>query len=221
MRILLVEDDVMLGKVVKEAIEQGGYVVDLAIDGEMCETAISTTKFDLILLDINLPDKSGIEILKDIRKSKNNIPILMLTARDAINQKIEGLNNGADDYLVKPFDLDELLARINALSRRSKGNASPTLTHQEFELDTISHIFTKNNVKIDLSPKEFAIMKSLMENIGKVISKDFLENILYSWDDSVESNTVEVHIHYLRKKINKNTIKTIRGIGYIIEKNDN
>ncbi len=217
MRILLVEDDIMLGQTVKEAIEQEHYVVDLVTDAAMCEAAIATTKFDLILLDINLPDKSGIEILKNIRNSKNNIPILILTARDSINQKIEGLNNGADDYLVKPFDLEELLARINALARRSKGISNPTIIYGELELNPFTHKFTNNKAEIDLSPKEFVIMKSLMENIGKVISKDSLENILYSWDDSVESNTVEVHIHHLRKKINRNIIKTIRGIGYIIE----
>lgn len=220
MRILLVEDDVMLGQTVKEAIEQAGHVVDLAVNGEMCEVGIATTKFDIILLDINLPDKSGIEILKGIRASKNNIPVLLLTARDAISQRVEGLNSGADDYLVKPFDLDELLARINALSRRSQGVVSPTIVYEEFELNPISHKFTKDDAEIELSPKEFAIMKALMENIGKVISKDFLENLLYGWDDSIESNTIEVHIHHLRKKIDKNIIKTIRGIGYILEKND-
>jgi DNA-binding response OmpR family regulator len=217
MRILLVEDDIMLGRTVKEAIEQEHYVVDLVGDAMMCEAAIATTNFDLILLDINLPDKSGIEILKNLRKNKNNIPVIILTARDSINQKIEGLNSGADDYLVKPFDLEELLARINALARRSKGISSPTLIYGKLELNPFSHKFTNNKVEIDLSPMEFAIMKSLMENIGKVLSKDSLENILYSWNESIESNTIEVHIHHLRKKIDKNIIKTIRGVGYIIE----
>jgi len=220
MRILLVEDDIMLGKTVKEALEYENHIVDLVEDGQSCESAIATTNFDIILLDINLPDISGLKILKKIRNSKNNIPVLILTARDAINQKIEGLNNGADDYLVKPFDLEELLARINALVRRSKGVASPTIKYQNFELNPIKHRFTKHNKLIELSPKEFVIIKSLMENIGKVISKDHLENILYSWDDSVESNTVEVHIHHLRKKIGNNIIKTIRGIGYIIEEDN-
>jgi DNA-binding response OmpR family regulator len=218
MRILLVEDDAMLGKIVKEAIEHENHVVDLASDGEMCEVAMATTKFDLVLLDVNLPDKSGIDILKDIRRRKDNIPVLILTARDGICNKIDGLNSGADDYLVKPFDLDELLARINALYRRSKGGASSLLTHEEFQLDSIGHKFTKNDVEIDLSPKEFVIMKCLMENVGKVISKEILENILYSWDNSVESNTVEVHIHHLRKKLDKSIIKTIRGVGYLVEK---
>lgn len=217
MRILLVEDDIMLGKTVQQAIEQENHVVDLVNDALSCETAIATTKFDIILLDINLPDKSGIEVLKKIRANKNNIPILILTARDAINQKIEGFNSGADDYLVKPFDLDELLARINALCRRSKGISSPIINYAEFELNSANHKFTKSGINIELSPKEFEIIKILMENIGKVLSKESLENVLYSWDDSVESNTVEVHIHHLRKKINKDIIKTIRGVGYIIE----
>ena len=220
MRILLVEDDKMLGQTVKQAIEQDSHVVDLVENADDCETAIATTSFDLILLDINLPDKSGIEILKDIRNSKNNIPVLMLTARDSVSQKIEGLNSGADDYLVKPFDLEELLARINALSRRSKGIASPTLIYKNLELNPYTHKFLKDKKEIILSPKEFSIIRALLENIEKVVSKKTLENMLYSWDDSVESNAVEVHIHNLRKKIGKDIIKTIRGIGYIIEEDN-
>lgn len=217
MRVLLVEDDLMLGKTVKEALEQEKFIVDLAPDAYFCETAIATTKFDIILLDINLPDKSGLEILVNIRSQKNNIPILILTASDTVNQKIEGLNKGADDYLVKPFDLDELIARINALSRRSKNIPNSILSYKNLILNPINHKFTNNNEIVELSPKEFVILQNLLENIGKVISKSSLENNLYSWDDSVESNTIEVHIHHLRKKIGDNIIKTIRGIGYIIE----
>lgn len=221
MRILLVEDDFMLGKTVKEAIEQENFVVDLVENAILCEAALATTTFDLILLDINLPDKSGLEILSDIRNKKNNVPVLILTARDAINQKIDGLNKGADDYLVKPFDLDELIARINALVRRSRNIATPTLNYKDLILNPIGHKFSKNGQSIELSPKEFVILKTLMENVGKVISKSSLENGLYSWDNSIESNTVEVHVHHLRKKIGDNIIKTIRGIGYIIEEDEN
>lgn len=220
MRILLVEDDLMLGKAVKQAIEQENFVVDLVENASLCEAALATTKFDIILLDINLPDKSGLELLSEIRNSKINTPILILTARDTVLQKIDGLNKGADDYLVKPFDLDELVARINALVRRSKGVVSPVINYKNISINPIKHKLTKDGKVIDLSPKEFSILKVLMENIGKVVSKNSLENNLYSWDDSVESNAVEVHIHHLRKKIGQNIIKTIRSIGYIIEEDD-
>lgn len=221
MRILLVEDDVMLGQTVKQAIEQEKFVVDLVENAALCEVAIATTNFDIILLDLNLPDKSGIDLLKHIRNKKITTPVLILTARDTILQKIEGLNSGADDYLVKPFDLDELIARINALSRRSKGIANPNMTYKNLAINPLKHKFTIDGKPVELSPKEFTILKILMENIGKVVSKGFLENSLYSWDDSVESNAVEVHIHHLRKKIGQNIIKTIRSIGYIIEEDEN
>lgn len=223
MRILLVEDDLMLGKAVKKFLEESGNIVDWVEDYELAQTAFKSTSngFDILLLDINLPGKSGLEILKSLRVRNNPIPVLILTARDAIYQKIEGLNLGADDYLTKPFDLYELQARIISLHRRSKGIANPTLIHDDLELNPFNHKLLQAGEEIVLSPKEFAILKILLENIDKVISKSHLENLLYSWNDAVESNTVEVHIHHLRNKLGRNLIKTVRGIGYVIErKND-
>jgi two-component system response regulator QseB len=218
MRILLVEDDSMLAKTIKNALEDDGNVVDAVMDYEECESALATTEFEIILLDINLPKKSGLEILQNLRAKKDTTPVLILTARDSIPQKIEGLNLGADDYLAKPFDLDELLARIRSLVRRSKGIASATLTHGNILLNPLNHSVTHDGKKIEVTPKEFAILKLLLENIDKVISRARLEELLYSWDDSIESNALEVHIHHLRKKLGQQLIKTIRSAGYIIEK---
>jgi two-component system response regulator QseB len=218
MRVLLVEDDQMLGKAVKNVLEINSYVVDLVDDAESCETALKTTNFDMILLDINLPDKSGLEILRSLRSKKNLTPVLILTARDLVTQRIEGLDLGADDYLTKPFDLNELLARIRSITRRAGGNLSPVISHRDIALDTVSYSVTKDGKKIETSPKEFFILKLLLENLGKVVSRVKLEDSLYSWENSVESNAVEVHIHHLRKKFGTDLIKTIRGIGYLIEK---
>lgn len=217
MHILLVEDDPMLGKALKEALIQDTHVVDHAFDYESAETALLTGKFDIIILDVNLPDKSGLELLKILRQKNNNIPVLILTARSATYQKVEGLDLGADDYLIKPFDLDELSARINALYRRSKNLASPLITHKDLTLNSNTHKLCKGAKEVTLSPKEFAILRMLLENLNKVIAKSSLEEMLYSWDNFIESNTVEVHIHHLRGKLGKDIIKTIRGIGYIIE----
>jgi two-component system response regulator QseB len=218
MRILLAEDDKMIGKAIKEAISCDGDIVDLVEDGISCETAILTTNFDALILDINLPEKNGIEVLKSIRAQGNKIPILILTAYDKTSQKVEGLNFGADDYLTKPFDIEELIARLNSLVRRSKGIATSSIKYKNIEINPLSHQVFLNENLVEVSNKEFKVLQILLENINKVISKKLLEESLYSWDDFIESNTIEVHIHHLRKKFGQNLIKTIRGIGYIIEK---
>lgn len=222
MRILLAEDDLMLGKVVKSALENDGNIVDLVVDGELCEAALATTNFDILILDIAMPKKTGIEVLRNLRArgdQKKLLPVLILTARDTISQKLEGFNIGADDYLVKPFDLNELLARIKSLARRSKGLASSTIKISNVELNDSAHEVLQDGKKIDFLPREFSVLKILMENVGKVISKSALEEVLYSWEDAIESNALEVHIHNIRKKLGADFIKTIRGVGYIIEKN--
>lgn len=222
MRILLAEDDSMLGKIVKIALENEGNIIDLVTDGELCEAAIASTNFDILVLDINMPKKSGLEILKNLRLRKDQkrlLPVLILTARDLISQKLEGFNLGCDDYLVKPFDLEELNARIKSLTRRSKGNASSVIKVANVELNDLSHQVLKENQVVDFTAKEFLILKILMENAGKVISKTSLEESLYSWEDGLESNALEVYIHNIRKKLSTNFIKTIRGVGYIVEKN--
>jgi DNA-binding response OmpR family regulator len=218
MRILLLEDNPMLAKAIKNALENERHVVDLVTDFEECQTALKTTEFEILLLDINLPGKSGLEVLKNLRLNKNPIPVLIITARDSVAQRIEGLDLGADDYLSKPFNLDELFARIRSLVRRSKGISSGTLIYKNIELNPANCSVLVSGKKIDLSVKEFTILEFLLKNVDKIISRSRLEELLYSWDETVESNAVEVHIHHLRKKIDKNLIKTIRGLGYIVEK---
>ena len=219
MRILLTEDNFIVGKSIKQILESKKYLVDWVQDGESCETALRTTKFDLIILDINLPDISGIEIIKKIRAIKNYIPILVVSARNSIENKIESLDLGADDYLTKPFDYEELLARIKSLHRRNKGIAENIITFKNIELDNDKHVVRFHKKIIEISPKEFAILKILLENIDRPISKSQLEEVIYSWENSIESNAIEVYIHNLRKKIPFNLIKTVRGVGYIISKN--
>ena len=216
MRILLTEDNFIVGKSIKQILENKKYLVDWVQDGESCETALRTTKFDIIILDINLPDISGIEIIKKIRAKKNYTPILVVSARNSTQNKIEGLDFGADDYLTKPFDYEELLARIKSLHRRNKGIAENILTFKNIELDVNQHVVKFQKKIVEVSPKEFAILKILLENIDRPVSKNQLEEAIYSWDNSVESNAIEVFIHNLRKKIPIELIKTVRGVGYTI-----
>ncbi len=216
MRILLVEDDVMLGKATAEGLKTA-FAVDWCVSAEEAEEAISTTAYDLLVLDINLPKKSGLEFLSDLRASNDDSPVLLLTARDSVQHRIEGLNKGGDDYLVKPFDLDELIARIGALVRRSQGRANPKITIGDISYDPSAKQVTKNDKIVNLSARELAVLEILMTNIGRVISKSQIEDHIYDWDSGdIESNTIEVHISSLRRKLDKDFIKTIRGVGYII-----
>ena len=217
MRILIVEDDLTLGKLIRIALENQRYIVDWVIDDSEFFSAIKSTHYEIIILDINLPDKSGIEILKIMRSMKNHTPVLILTALNSAMQKVNGLDAGADDYLTKPFDLSELLARIRSLTRRSRSViAENILTLRNLKLDSSKHQVFLDKKIIELSVKDFSILKLLLENCGKVISKNRLENLLYNWDESIESNTIEVHIHNIRKKIGHDFIKTIRSVGYQI-----
>lgn len=169
-----------------------------------------------MVLDIGLPRKSGLSVLDHVRARGNETPVLMLTARDTINDRITGLDHGADDYMVKPFDLDELQARVRAVMRRRAGRTSPVLIHGDIELDPVAHSVKKAGELVELSPKGFAILHTLLENKGRVLSRSRLEESLYSWKDEIESNAVEVHIHHLRKKLGSDLIRTIRGVGYTI-----
>lgn len=218
MRLLLVEDDPMLGKAVQTALRQAGYTADLATDGESAEDALAATPYDLMVLDINLPGKSGLQVLASIRRAKSHLPVLALTARDTTAQRVEGLDAGADDYLTKPFDTDELLARIRALSRRAGGRTAPVLKHGTLVLDPAAKTLTQKGQPVSLSAREFAVFAVLLENAGRVMSRQQIEEKLYGWDMEVESNAIEVHISHLRKKLGDNLIKTIRGLGYIVEK---
>ena len=218
MRILLVEDDPILGDGIKSGLVQDKYNVDWITRGDQASQALQTDSYDLLLLDLNLPIKSGLEILKELRHNGSAIPVLILTARDATEDRVKGLDMGADDYLTKPFDLDEMLARVRALFRRSKGRTSPTLIHNELELNPTEHTLTVKGKPIDLSPVEFNLLQHLLENRGRVFPRTQLEDNLYGWNKDVDSNAIEVHIHHLRKKLGSDLIRTVRGVGYVIDK---
>lgn len=217
-RLLIVEDDKLIGTGIVTCLRQKGYAVDWVQDGDTAESVLQSEQYDAVILDIGLPRKSGLEVLESIRTAGIAVPVLLLTAKDAVSDRISGLDRGADDYMTKPFDLDELSARIRALLRRSSGRSLPVILHAGIELDPASHIVTKDKTPVDLSPKEFAILQSLLENVGHVLSRSRLEESLYSWKDEIESNAVDVHIHYLRKKLGAELIRTIRGVGYIVDK---
>ncbi|MEK6749158.1 MAG: response regulator [Pseudomonadota bacterium] len=218
MRLLVVEDDTLLGDGIKAGLTQEGYAVDWVEDGEAAELALKTNQYELIVLDLGLPKKSGSEVLKNMRLQGNDMPVLILTARDTVVDRVKGLDNGADDYLTKPFDLVELAARIRALLRRRGGRSTPVIRHNRLEVDPAAHQVSVDGLVVDISPREFTILQLLLENRGKVLSRSRLEEGLYAWNDEVESNTVEVHIHHLRKKLGAELIRTIRGVGYIIDK---
>ena len=216
MRLLLVEDDDLLGDGLSVGLKQAGYTVDWVKDGESASSVLKHENFDLVVLDLGLPKKPGIDVLKDLRAAGDNIPVLILTAMDRIEQRVSGLDSGADDYLVKPFDLNELCARLRVLQRRTGGRAAPVLVYESITLNPASHNVTLNGQHIDLSHHEFVILQYLLENIGRISSRAKLEEILYGWD-GVESNSLEVFIHHLRKKFGTKLIKTVRGVGYVIE----
>ena len=218
MRLLLVEDNDSIGKGLHSGLSQAGYAVDWVKDGLTAQSALKSEDYDAAVLDIGLPKQSGLEVLSELRASGNSIPVLILTARDSVNDRIIGLDYGADDYMVKPFDLDELNARLRAIMRRSTGRSSPKLVHGDIELDPASHTVLHNGEVIDIPPKAFAILQTLLENAGRVMSRTRLEESMYSWKDEIESNAVEVHIHQIRKKLGNELIRTIRGVGYIMDK---
>ena len=218
MRILLVEDDKNLGKGTAEGLRES-YATDWLISAEEAENALATTSYALIILDINLPGVSGLHLLKKLRAGKNQIPVLLLTARDAVRHRIEGLNTGADDYLIKPFDLDELLARCAALIRRSSGNASPVITHKNITYEPANGYLELDGKSVILSGRERAIFNCLIHNVGRSISKEKITESIYDWStNEIESNTIEVHVAALRRKLGRELIKTQRGVGYVIER---
>jgi DNA-binding response OmpR family regulator len=218
MRILLVEDDPMIGKTLQQALQQDGYAVDWVRDGEAGRAALATgaEAYSLVLLDLGLPRKSGLELLKEVRRAGNRVRVLVVTARDAVADRVAGLDAGADDYLSKPFSLDELAARMRALLRRDIAREANLLRHGDLLLDPVAHAVSQAGRPVDLSAREFALLAALLERPGAALSKAQLEERLYPWGDEVESNAIEVHIHNLRKKLGADAIRTLRGVGYAL-----
>lgn len=217
MRILLVEDDELLGDGVYNGLKHYDHVVDWVKDGKSAEHALKIDKFDAVVLDIGLPKQSGLEVLKQVRQRNDSTPVLILTARETIDDRIAGLDSGADDYMVKPFDLDELCARLRALQRRSRSRATPLIKIRDVVINPASHSVEKAGDAVHMSRREFALIQRLVENAGRVLSREYLSQTLYGWDEEVDSNALEVHIHKLRKKLGNNFIRTIRGIGYMVD----
>ncbi len=215
MRLLLVEDDAMLGESVRRALRQLGHAVDWAHDGEEADLAVAGEPYEVILLDLGLPRRSGLEVLRALRLRGLAVPVLILTAQDGVADRVAGLDAGADDYLVKPFDLDELAARIRALQRRGGGRAEPVIRHGRLTLDPAAHQVLLDGEPVDLSPREFSLLQRLVEHPGRPVSRARLEEALYGWGEQVESNAVEVHVHALRRKLGPEWIKTLRGVGYV------
>jgi two-component system OmpR family response regulator/two-component system response regulator QseB len=218
MRILLVEDDPELGDGLTIGLRQAGFAVDWLRDGHSADLALQTDIFDFVVLDLGLPRLTGMEVLHRARSRGLAVPILILTARDATGDKVSGLDAGADDYLVKPIDLDELTARIRALTRRSAGRAAPLLVHGDLAVDPAAHRVTQAGQAVELSSREFSLLQMLLENAGRVLTRTQLEQSLYGWRDEPDSNALEVHIHHLRKKLGSDLIRTLRGVGYTIGK---
>ena len=216
MRILLVEDDRMIAEGVRKALRSDGFAVDWVQDGDAALTALGGETYDLLLLDLGLPKRDGIDVLRTLRGRGLALPVLIVTARDAVADRVKGLDAGADDYLVKPFVLEELLARIRAVNRRHAGRAQTTLAIGPLRLDPVKHLVWLNDDEVTLSPKEFVLLQELMRDPGAVISREQFEERLYSWGEEIESNAVQVHIHNLRKKLGHDMIRTVRGVGYRI-----
>lgn len=216
MRLLLAEDDALLGEGIQTGLKMAGYVVDWVRDGNAALLALTTEEYGACVLDLGLPKKDGISVLTSLRQRGNNLPVLILTARDGRADKVQGLDAGADDYLTKPFDLTELLARLRALLRRASGSGVTLLTHKTIALDPAARRVTFNGKPVSLSAREYALLHDLLSHQNHIRSRSELEQSLYGWGDEVESNAVEVHIHHLRKKFDPDLIQTIRGMGYVI-----
>lgn len=216
MRILLAEDDPLLGDGLRAGLRQQGFQVDWVRDGHAAERELRAQPYAAAVLDLGLPLKDGMDVLASVRRSGLTLPVLLLTARDAVPDRVRGLNAGADDYVVKPIDLQELAARLRALVRRAHGQAQECLSAQDVVLDPAAHTVEQAGRPVVLAQREFAVLQTLMLNAGRVLSREQLEQHLYSWGHEVESNAVEVHIHHLRRKLGAGLIQTVRGVGYVL-----
>ena len=218
MRLLLVEDDTMIGESVLDLLRAESYAVDWVRDGEAADTALRTQDYDLVLLDLGLPKIDGLAVLRQLRARRNRVPVLIATARDALKQRVEGLDAGADDYVLKPYEMDELLARIRALLRRAAGRAEPVYEHQGVCINPVTREASVNGESVVLSGREWAVLEPLLARPGLVLSRAQLEEKLYDWKHEITSNAVEVYIHGLRKKLGTDIIRNVRGVGYMVPK---
>ncbi|MCT4711125.1 response regulator [Enterobacteriaceae bacterium H11S18] len=216
MRVLIIEDDKLIGDGLKAGLTKMGFTIDWFIDGKLGQAALGQAPYDAVVLDLSLPGIDGLEILKGWRRHGQSEPVLILTARDALEQRVEGLQLGADDYLCKPFALIEVAARLQVLLRRTHGQSLPALTHAGVELDPLKLTVMQNGEALQLKPKEFALLELLMRNAGRVLPRTLIEEKIYSWDDEVSRNALEVHIHHLRRKLGSGFIRTVHGIGYTL-----
>lgn len=214
MRMLLIEDDAMIGKAVRDGLVRTGFTVDWVTDGRSAELALANGVYDLAILDLGLPRKDGMAILSSLRSKGNSIPVLIATARDTVNDRIAGLEAGADDYVLKPFDLGELVARVRALLRRHAGSGSPVLKCGSLTLDPVRKQVFRAGETVDVSAKEFAVLEALMQRPGTFLTRQQLEESVYGWGEEIGSNAIEVHLHHLRKKLGNDAIRNVRGVGY-------
>jgi two-component system, OmpR family, response regulator QseB len=213
-RLLLAEDDTMIGEAVRSGLRRQGFAVDWVRDGAAAEQALASEPYDACLLDLGLPRRAGLDVLRALRARGSTLPVLVLTARDAITDRVDGLDAGADDYVVKPFDLAELAARIRAVTRRKAGRANAVIEHDGVSLDPATREVRRHGELVALSPREFALLHALLEHPGRILSRAQLEERLYGWGEEVESNVVEVHVHTLRRKLGADFIRNVRGVGY-------
>ncbi len=214
MRVLLVEDDTMIGESLREALRRQGMAADWVRDGRAADAALASERFDAVLLDLGLPQRGGLEVLQALRQRGDKTPVIVLTARDTLADKVKGLDAGADDYLVKPFELDELLARLRALRRRQDGRSSPVLQVAGLKLDPASREVSRDGRPVLLSGREFALLQALLERPGAIVSRAQLEDRLYGWGEELDSNAISVYMHQLRKKLGDDLLHTVRGMGY-------
>ncbi|HGM6860989.1 quorum sensing response regulator transcription factor QseB [Serratia rubidaea] len=216
MRILLIEDDKIIGDGIKVGLSQLGFTLDWFSDGKLGKQALGSAPYDAVILDLSLPGIDGLELLREWRQAGEDVPVLILTARDALSQRVDGLQSGADDYLCKPFALAEVAARLQALIRRRHGRLSAQLTHGRLVFDTAARSVTLDGALVTLTPRELAVLELFLHNKGRVLARPLIQEKLYSWDDEVSSNAVEVHIHHLRRKLGNGFIRTVHGVGYTL-----
>jgi len=218
MRVLLVEDDRMIAEAVRTALQQDGHAVDWIRDGASAAAALASSAFDVVLLDLGLPRCPGLEVLREARNRGVTAPVIIITARDDVQSRVAGLDSGADDYLVKPFDLDELAARMRSVMRRGAGRGDPVIEHAGIRLNPVTHEVSRDGEPVALSAREFAVLEALLLRPGAILSRAQLEDRLYGWGGEIESNAVEVYVHSLRRKLGSDAIRTVRGVGYCVAK---